>query len=124
MKINQRIVEIASYYGISKASKFAEKTGFSHQVSTNYLKGRQKPSVDALEKIQLIFEEISPEWLLMGRGPMLRDGIPLPPAADDSKSDASDLRAALDTLREQLKVKDEQIKVKDEQINKLIDKID
>ncbi len=63
---NERIIQIAEHYGVNKPSKFSKATGFSHQVASNYLKSAQKPSVDALQKIQLCFDSIDPNWLLTG----------------------------------------------------------
>ena len=53
--------------------KFAEKIGFAPQVVFNIVSGRKsKPSFDVLEAIISSFDEISPEWLLTGKGAMLR----------------------------------------------------
>ncbi len=69
--LNERIIRIAEHYGVNKPSKFSKATGFSHQVASNYLKSVQKPSVDALQKIQLCFDQIDSAWLLTGKGNML-----------------------------------------------------
>ncbi len=74
-KINDRIIELAKHYGVNKASDFSRSTGLSHQVSSNYLKGLKKPSVDALEKIQTSFDSLNPMWLLTGQGEMLKENI-------------------------------------------------
>ena len=118
MSAIKRLIQFVTHKGISK-NAFYVATG----LSVGYLNREREIGHKKISSICTTYPEISPDWLLMGRGSMLRDGKPLPPAADDSKSDASDLRATLDTLREQLTVKDEQSKVKYEQINKLIDKI-
>lgn len=68
---NERIIQIADYYGVKKASEFAKKTGFSHQVASNYLKSTKNPSVEALKRIQLCFDKINPGWLLTGSGDMV-----------------------------------------------------
>ena len=53
--------------------KFAERIGFAPQVVFNIVSGRKsKPSFDVLEAIISSFDEISPEWLLTGKGAMLR----------------------------------------------------
>ena len=69
---NDRIIAIAKHYNLLKPADFARRTGFSHQVASNYLKKLKKPSADALEKIQLCFDSVNSEWLLTGKGEMFR----------------------------------------------------
>ncbi len=70
-KINSRILQIADYYNIKKAADFSKKTGFSHQVASNYLKGTRVPNAEALAVIKQVFD-VSADWLLTGEGEMLR----------------------------------------------------
>ena len=70
-EFNERIVQLAEFYKVDKPSLFAKKTGFSHQVASNYLKGSSKPSVQALKVIQTTFENANSLWLLTGKGEML-----------------------------------------------------
>lgn len=72
INITDRIKQIFDYKGFTKYSEFAEATGLSHQVASNYIKGRQKPDPEKLAIIQQSFEEINAEWLLTGRGSMLK----------------------------------------------------
>lgn len=69
--INKRILQVADYYEVSKPIDFAKKTGFSHQVSSNYLKGDRIPTVEALIRIKQVFD-LSTDWLLTGDGEMLK----------------------------------------------------
>lgn len=69
--VNKRILQVADYYGVSKPIDFAKKTGFSHQVSSNYLKGDRMPTVEALIKIKQVFD-LNSDWLLTGKGEMLK----------------------------------------------------
>lgn len=71
--VNDRILHlIENQLGGSK-KKFAERIGFAPQVVFNIVSGRKsKPSFDVLEAIISSFDEISPEWLLTGKGAMLR----------------------------------------------------
>lgn len=71
-EIFERVIELAEYYGVSKPSEFAKKTGFSHQVATNYLKGKRNPTRESINTILVAFPEINGEWLLTGEGPMLK----------------------------------------------------
>lgn len=70
--INKRILQIAEYHGISKPADFARRTGFSHQVASNYLKATRVPTVDALCTIKRSFD-VDADWLLTGVGNMLKD---------------------------------------------------
>lgn len=69
-EINKRILQIADYYNVVKPADFAKKTGFSHQVASNYLKGTRIPNAEALCIIKQMFD-ISADWLLTGEGEML-----------------------------------------------------
>jgi transcriptional regulator with XRE-family HTH domain len=71
-EFNNRIVQIADYYKLSRASDFAKKTGFSHQTASNYLKGERIPTAESLKTIQQTFDKINADWLLTGRGSMLK----------------------------------------------------
>ncbi|UAB85012.1 transcriptional regulator [Zunongwangia sp. SCSIO 43204] len=68
--INSRLIELADKYNISKASEFAEKTGFNHQTASNYLKGRRTPNAEALAVIKQKFDNIDLNWLITGEGEM------------------------------------------------------
>lgn len=70
-EINKRIIQVADYYRVDKPADFAKKTGFSHQVASNYLKGTRIPNTEALCIIKQKFD-ISADWLLTGEGEMLK----------------------------------------------------
>lgn len=70
--INERILKIYKDKGFRKYSEFAEITGLNHQTVSNYLKGKQKPDVEKLSIIQQSFDDINAEWLLTGKGDMLK----------------------------------------------------
>lgn len=72
MELTERLNKIFKHYGMRKYSEFAEKTGLSHQVSSNYLKGKQKPDAEKLSIIIQSFDDINAEWLLTGKGEMLK----------------------------------------------------
>lgn len=72
--LNGRILQIANYYGLTKPADFAKKTGFSHQVASNYLKGTRIPNGEALCIIKQVFD-ISADWLLTGEGEMLKSSV-------------------------------------------------
>ena len=72
--VNDRILYLIDNQLGGNKKKFAERIGFAPQVVFNIVSGRKsKPSFDVLEAIISSFDEISPEWLLTGKGAMLRD---------------------------------------------------
>mgnify|MGYP000961524836 FL=1 len=72
--VNDRILYLIDNQLGGNKKKFAERIGFAPQVVFNIVSGRKsKPSFDVLEAIISSFDEISPEWLLTGKGAMLRE---------------------------------------------------
>ena len=49
------------------AASFAEKIGVQRSGISHILSGRNKPSLDFLSKIQMTFEEVEYDWLLLGK---------------------------------------------------------
>lgn len=72
--MNNRIKEILEYYKLS-ASRFAETLNTQPSSISHILSGRNKPSVDLLEKIALNFNDINMTWLVTGNGDMLNKEI-------------------------------------------------
>jgi len=66
--IKQRILQYLEYKGISKYD-FYKKTG----VSNGVLSQKGGLSEDNIFKFISYYVEVDPEWLLTGKGPMLRD---------------------------------------------------
>ena len=108
-EFSKRVIQVANYYGINKPSEFARKTGFSHQVASNYLKGERVPNADALSLIKRLFD-INGTWLLTGEGEMLEtsNDFNKPTTSTDST-----------VFLEMLKMKDTVIKEKDDKIQDL-----
>ena len=52
------------------ASQFADEIGVQRSSISHVLSGRNKPSLDFIQKILKRFPEINPDWLLFGKGPM------------------------------------------------------
>ena len=132
----ERILQIIEYYNIKSVNDFAKTyLGYASSEKINRLKDSSKnPSFEILQDISNKFEEISPDWLLMGKGEMLRNSPKITVNGDknfanngqvinsridyrDIHSDSPDvLRAQIDLLDERIKEKDAQIKEKDAQI--------
>jgi len=53
------------------ASKFADEIGVQKASISHIISGRNKPSLDIVMKILKRYPDIRPEWLLLGKGPMI-----------------------------------------------------
>lgn len=68
MNSRERILQFVDYKNLSK-NKFYKETGLSN----GFLDKNNHPGADKLEQIISIYPELNPEWLLTGKGEMLRD---------------------------------------------------
>jgi transcriptional regulator with XRE-family HTH domain len=69
--MQERLKEILSQERLSPA-RFAELVGVQRSSVSHIISGRNKPSLDFLQKILTNFEHISPDWLISGKGPYKR----------------------------------------------------
>lgn len=67
-----RLKEYIDYKELSLRS-FEASIGFSNGALTSQLKPGKTIGVDKLENILRVYEELSPDWLLTGKGAMLRN---------------------------------------------------
>lgn len=67
-----RLKEYIDYKELSLRA-FEASIGFSNGALTSQLKPGKTIGVDKLENILRVYEELSPDWLLTGKGAMLRD---------------------------------------------------
>lgn len=66
-EFNSRLEIILKHYGLS-ASVFAEKISVQRSSISHILSGRNKPSLDFIDKVLQVFPEIDLIWLLSGKG--------------------------------------------------------
>lgn len=71
MEIMSRIKEIIGYLNISER-EFASSIGAGQRSVNYYLKGEQRPNLDFISKIIASYPEINTEWLITGKGLMLK----------------------------------------------------
>lgn len=57
------------------STRLAEILGIQASGISHIMSGRNKPSFDFLLKLLQRFPQINPDWLLLDKGPMYRDGI-------------------------------------------------
>jgi len=70
--MNDRILLILKYKNIS-AAKFADEIDVQRSSVSHILSERNKPSLEFIQKVLKIYPEISPEWLISGKGAMLKN---------------------------------------------------
>ncbi len=123
--ILERIKQYIDYKGISIAA-FEKSIGMSNASFGKCLKKGGAIGTDKLENVLRVYPEISPEWLLTGAGPMLKEA---PSAYDATVSGNSNGGSNItnspnspvnvndsDTIRQLLTM----LEAKDEQINTLL----
>ena len=83
----ERISSIMDYYEIKSVKSFACKhLGYASSEKINRLKGRgTRPSYEILNDISNKFEDINVEWLLTGKGEMLKKDVSHLPVAKPAK---------------------------------------
>lgn len=134
----ERIMQIAEYEGYKNANDFAKNgLNWASSEKINRLKSKNnKPSVEMLVEITNKFDKINPEWLLTGKGSMLKSGDTTEVSAQvgnnciygsfsgrDIKNNTADdvAKETIEFLKGIIEEKDQQIKEKDEQIKTLLD---
>ena len=123
--IKDRVLQVSKYKGVSKEKFFKEL-----EVSYGTFKGKAKESglnSNFLEKIIAKIPEISAEWLLTGKGEMLKSSVQNI-VQNSGKNSINNISGNIEQqnyneLMEIIREKDRQIAKKDEQINKLIEKL-
>lgn len=69
--MKDRIQQIIDREGITP-SRFAEIIGIQRSAMSHILSGRNNPSLDVLTKVLQKFDYINTDWLLFGKGNMLK----------------------------------------------------
>ncbi len=70
--MKERIKKIIDYENISY-SKFADIVGIERSGVSHLINGRNNPSLDVIQKICEAFEYINTDWLLLGKGSMIKN---------------------------------------------------
>lgn len=75
--MNRRLQQLLDLEGLTQA-QFAEHIGVGRASISHILNGRNKPGYDIIANILRRFPEVSPDWLIMGKGKPFRDKEPVP----------------------------------------------
>ncbi|HTX88864.1 MAG TPA: helix-turn-helix transcriptional regulator [Bacteroidales bacterium] len=70
--MTDRILEIIKVNGLT-AARFAEIIGVPRSSISHLVSGRNKPSLEFLQKVLKGFPDINPEWLYSGKGAMMTE---------------------------------------------------
>ena len=91
--LTERVKQIIEYYGLNPYS-MSVKISVSEGTIRKFLAGQIGMKVETLTKILTIFDEISPDWLILGKGEMLRENCkkaPNRPIQTEDESQASNV---------------------------------
>lgn len=105
--INRRLILFLEKLGTTR-NEFANTLATSSRNVYNYLDEGRAPSVDFLQRVLTRYPSLSPSWLLMGEGEMIR-------RSDDA------LRTRMEAVDRENRLLRQQLGEKDVQIGKLID---
>jgi transcriptional regulator with XRE-family HTH domain len=67
----ERILEILKIKNLSPA-QFADLIGVQRSSISHLISGRNKPSLEFIQKILKTFPEINTDWMLSGKGPVMK----------------------------------------------------
>lgn len=70
--MKERIFAVMEHEGLTP-SKFAEAIGIQRSAMSHIISGRNNPSLDVLMKILERFTYVYSDWLLFGKGEMMRE---------------------------------------------------
>lgn len=76
--IKERIIEIMGHEDLA-SSKFADTIGIQRSAMSHIMSGRNKPSLDVVQKILERFTYVDSDWLLTGKGEMVRANVSVEP---------------------------------------------
>jgi plasmid maintenance system antidote protein VapI len=86
--MKDRLVKLLQHYQISPA-QLADNMGVQRSSISHILSGRNKPSFDFLIKLLENYSDLSAEWMLLGKGEMLKSVENTP--SNKENSNLSDL---------------------------------
>ena len=87
-----RLQHLIDLLGTNPA-QFANNIGIQRSTMSHLLSGRNKPGYDFFTKIAKIYPQVNIEWLLLGTGSPMKNGIltePLPPEPQEELFDKGD----------------------------------
>lgn len=100
--MKDRILKVMEHEGLTP-SKFAESIGIQRSAMSHIISGRNNPSLDVLIKILERFTYVDSDWLLFGKGEMMRDNAITEPNLFTNLSKNPEIRPEVQTSFENRK---------------------
>lgn len=91
--MTERINQIIKYYKVN-ATKFADEIGVQRSSISHVLSGRNKPSLDFIQKLLKTYPEVRSDWLILGKGSMIIGEDNLFAATEAKQSDFNNIPRA------------------------------
>ena len=114
INVNEKIREIISFYKLSDR-QFAIKIGVTQSVIGSMFQKNTEPSAKVIKLTLNVFTDISADWLLRDKGPMLLSEI----APDPNVERMNRLVDTITTLQGALNEKDKTINLLEEKVKRL-----
>ena len=112
--MENRIRKVIDYYGL-KPYSFEQKISVSEGTIRKFLTGEIGMKVDTLAKISANFPDVSIDWLLLGKGEMLRE------KCENVGGEGREFVKIPTDVWEAMQMQTASLKAKDEQISRLIE---
>ncbi len=70
--MKDRLIKVLNHFGLN-ATRLADEIGVQRSGISHIISGRNQPGYDFIVKLLTRFPEISAEWLLLGKGALLKE---------------------------------------------------
>ena len=87
--LTNRIKKVAQEYGLTSTA-FADQVEVPRPVISHIFSGRNRASLEVMQKVGIAFPEVDLEWLLYGKGQMLKKVAKEVPPKEDNVDAASE----------------------------------
>ena len=74
--MKDRLIKVLNHFGLT-ATRLADEIGVQRSGISHILSGRNQPGYDFMVKLLTRFPDINAEWLLLGKGNLLKDKEPV-----------------------------------------------
>ncbi len=116
MSEQERLLTLMQDKGLN-AKEFASEVGISSATMSNVINGRNNPSLEVIQKVLNRFRNVSPEWLVLGVGPMYYEQTDSP---KDDLSDKEDKRQSVISSMHQRNVTEQKRDIQRRHITRLL----
>ncbi|MCF6184808.1 MAG: helix-turn-helix domain containing protein [Bacteroidales bacterium] len=124
-EISERFLKLVTYVTtnniVKNKKELAKLIGVSSSSLTEIFSGRSNVGIKVIQNAVLSFDMINVEWLITGRGEMLKKDVPIYNVSE-KKEDCKEIKLENKYLRKEIENLKEQAKLKDQIIELLKDK--